>query len=133
MIDCDVLQADGGTRTASVTGAFVSAVLAFKSLAKKCPDLKNTPFPASDFMAAVSVGVVAGHSVLDLDYIEDSTAHTDMNLIATAQGKLVEVQGTAEKEPMDPAQFQQLLDLGIAGVRDLCRKQQEIVGSLSWS
>ncbi|NCN26435.1 ribonuclease PH [bacterium] len=132
MIDCDVIQADGGTRTASITGAFICAVMAFKKLALKYPDLKSKPFPVKDYMSAISVGIVSGQCVLDLDYSEDSTAHTDMNLIATAGAKLVEVQGTAEKEPMDQEQFYELMKLGIAGTKELCELQKKIVGSLNW-
>lgn len=132
IIDCDVLQADGGTRTAGITGAFVSTVMAFKHLAKINKDVMNSPFPTKDYLSAVSVGLVAGVPVLDLDYKEDSTAHTDMNLIATSNGKLVEVQGTAEKEPMNQGQFMELLKLGLDGIKILCEEQEKVLGSLNW-
>lgn len=123
VIDCDVLQADGGTRTASVTGAYVALADAIAD-AKARGLLPASAAPLTGSVAAVSVGVVAGEAVLDLDYPEDSTAETDMNVVMTGDGRFVEVQGTAEGEPFDRALLGQLLDLATAGCAELTQRQQ---------
>ena len=122
VLDCDVLQADGGTRTASITGAYVALVDAVSWLRERGALAGE---PLLDSVAAVSVGVVSGTPVLDLDYIEDSGAEVDLNVVATGSGRFVEVQGTAEGEPFDRDVLNQLLDLGLAGCADLARYQRE--------
>lgn len=122
VLDCDVLQADGGTRTASITGAYVALVDAVNWLRERGALAGE---PLLDSVAAVSVGVVNGVPVLDLDYVEDSSAEVDLNVVATGAGRFVEVQGTAEGEPFDRDVLNQLLDLGLAGCADLARLQRE--------
>ena len=119
-VDCDVLQADGGTRTASITGAYLALALACRRLvdAKR---LRATPL--LDGVAAVSVGVVEGDVRLDLPYEEDARAEVDMNVVATASGRLIEVQGTGEGATFSRAQLDALTDLALAGVDELCRLQ----------
>jgi ribonuclease PH len=124
ILDCDVLQADGGTRTAAVTGAYVAAVLALGRLLLR-GDLDR--WPVTEEVAAVSVGVVRGVAVLDLEYVEDQEAEVDMNVVATAGGRLVEVQGTAEREPFSRAQLAALLDLAIKGVDELAALQRQVL------
>lgn len=131
-LDCDVLRADGGTRTASITGAFVSLVLAFRTLKKNGKISPHASFPIDDFVSAVSVGVVKGTPCLDLDYPEDSTAETDMNLVMTASGKIIEIQGTAEREAFSREEFLRLLDLGSKGCENLCAMQRQVLGPLGW-
>lgn len=126
-IDCDVIQADGGTRCASITGAFIAVCLALKNLKKK---KLIDAIPVKDFVAAISVGVIEGKNFLDLDYSEDSTAHVDMNIIKTSAGKYVEIQGTAEKEPFDDKQMANLLALAGKGINELIEIQKQAVGSL---
>ncbi|MGC3955971.1 MAG: ribonuclease PH [Propionicimonas sp.] len=126
VLDCDVLQADGGTRTASITGAYVALVDAVSWLRERGALAGE---PLLDSVAAVSVGVVNGTPVLDLDYVEDSGAEVDLNVVATGSGKFVEVQGTAEGEPFDRDVLNQLLDLGLAGCADLARLQREALRS----
>lgn len=126
-IDCDVIQADGGTRCASITGAFIAVCLALKNLKKK---KLIDAIPVKDFVAAISVGVIDGKNFLDLDYSEDSTAHVDMNVIKTSAGKYVEIQGTAEKEPFDDKQMSNLLALAGKGINELIEIQKQAVGSL---
>jgi ribonuclease PH len=121
VIDCDVLQADGGTRTAAVTGGYVALVDAIEWLRKR-GKLKGSPLVTS--VAAVSVGIVNGEPRLDLCYEEDSAAETDMNVVCTGTGDFVEVQGTAEGEPFSRALLNNLLDLGTAGCAELTRLQQ---------
>ena len=125
-IDCDVLQADGGTRTAAVTGSYVALHQAFQHLvsAGQLPAL-----PLGDSVAAVSCGVVAGHAVLDLDYAEDSQAMTDANFVLTGAGGIVEIQATAEGDPFDEAQFADMLRLARAGITDLTRRQRAALGT----
>ena len=124
-VDCDVLQADGGTRTAAITGAFVAVVDALALLQAR----GDLPWlPVTDFLAAVSVGVVAGTPMLDLAYAEDSRAEVDMNLVGTGAGRLVEVQGTAERSPFELDQFYALVELGRAGIAQLVRAQREALG-----
>ena len=122
IIDCDVLQADGGTRAASITGGFLALTAAFIKLMDK----KLLPVsPLYDYAAAVSVGVVDGVPCLDLDYKEDSRAEVDMNLVMTGRGKYVEIQGTAEKTPFDADVLGQLQALGAEGIRTLVEMQKE--------
>ena len=120
-IDCDVIQADGGTRTASITGAYVALHDAVNKLLKQKAIASS---PVMDFVAAVSVGICQGRPVLDLDYQEDSACDTDMNVVMTGSGGLVEVQGTAEGEPFTREQMDALLELAQSGVRQLIAKQK---------
>jgi len=122
-IDCDVIQADGGTRTASITGAFVALSLAVRQL-MKFGSLKKSPI--RDSVAAVSVGLVRGVPMLDLNYEEDSQADVDMNVVMTGTGKFVEVQGTAEHDPFDDAQMAQLIALARAGIAELAELQKQV-------
>ena len=126
-IDCDVIQADGGTRTASITGAFVALALACGKLRER--DVLRT-IPLSDYVAAISVGIVDGEPLLDLAYDDDSRADVDMNIVKTGKGKFIEVQGTAEHDPFDRAQLDALLTLADHGIRQLIEKQRAIVGHL---
>jgi len=124
-LDCDVLQADGGTRTAAITGAWVALALAVRGLAGK----KNVlPNPVRRSVAAVSVGIVEGQVRLDLDYEEDSTAEVDMNVVATGEGELVEVQGTAEGRPFPRADLDRMLEVALAGLTELRALQLAAVG-----
>lgn len=124
-IDCDVIQADGGTRTASITGAFVAMVMAVGKL-----DL--AAFPVTDFLAATSVGISSEQgAILDLNYIEDSSAEVDMNLVMTGAGNFVELQGTGEESTFTRAQLNELLDLGEAGIQNLIALQREVLGNLA--
>jgi ribonuclease PH len=123
VLDCDVLQADGGTRTAAITGAYVALADAVADGTRRGL-IRAGAQPLTGSVAAVSVGVVAGSPVLDLDYPEDSTAHTDMNVVMTGDGRFVEVQGTAEGEPFDRELFGRLLDLATAGCAQLTLAQQ---------
>ncbi len=115
-LDCDVIQADGGTRTAAITGAWVALVLAVRSLQAKKTLARN---PVIRSVAAVSVGIVGGEVRLDLDYGEDSTAEVDMNVVATGDGELVEVQGTAEGKPFPRADLDRMLEAALAGIARL--------------
>jgi ribonuclease PH len=124
LIDCDVLQADGGTRTASITGAFVALALALEQLVK-FGTLKKSPL--RDWVAATSVGIVDGEPVVDLDYEEDSRAAVDMNIVMTGSGKFVELQATAEHQPFDDAQMARLIELGRRGIRDLLELQKQVL------
>ena len=123
-IDCDTIQADGGTRTASITGGFVALCLAVNGLMEKGRLEKN---PITDYLAAVSVGVVGGVPMLDLDYSEDYKADTDMNVVMTGKGKYVELQGTAEEEPFGQEELDELVKLAARGVRLLVDKQKEVM------
>lgn len=120
-VDCDVLQADGGTRTASITGAYVALQLAIRKLAASVP---SAPAAIQSPVAAVSVGIVKGVPMLDLCYEEDSTAEVDFNLVMTGDDALIEVQGTAEGKPFSRESMNQLLDLGRAGILELFALQQ---------
>ena len=124
-IDCDVIQADGGTRTASIAGGFVALYLACQKLHQE-GRIKH--FPIKDFIAAISCGIVNGHVVLDLDYEEDSIADTDANFVMNAKGQLIEIQGTAEHAPFSPAELQELLSLAQSGVDELIALQKKAVG-----
>jgi ribonuclease PH len=124
-VDCDVIQADGGTRTAAITGAFVALVLAFERLRAQGA---ITKLPITDYVAATSVGVVGGTPLLDLAYDEDSRAEVDMNVVKTSDGRFIEVQGTAETKPFDRASLDMLLSLADEGIQQLIAKQRETVG-----
>ena len=126
VLDCDVLQADGGTRTAAITGAYVALVDAVSYLRDKGA-LAGEPLTSS--VAAVSVGIVAGEPMLDLCYEEDVTAETDMNVVMTGDGAFIEVQGTAEGAPFDRGLLDRLLDLATAGCADLTKLQQDALSS----
>ncbi|MDT8899948.1 ribonuclease PH [Anaeroselena agilis] len=126
-VDCDVVQADGGTRTASITGAFVALVDAVNTF--YAPE---TTFPVTDFLAAVSVGVVDGEVLLDLCYEEDSRALVDLNLVMTGEGHFVEVQGTGEKAPFSREQLKDMLAAGEKGVAELIDYQKDVLGQLAW-
>ncbi|HLI10145.1 MAG TPA: ribonuclease PH [Alphaproteobacteria bacterium] len=121
-VDCDVIQADGGTRTAAITGSYVALHLAFQHLIKT--GLLDR-VPLADQVAAVSCGIVKGVPVIDLDYVEDSGAEADANFVLTAAGRIVEIQGTAEKHPFSRAAFGALLDLAEKGIAELARLQRE--------
>jgi ribonuclease PH len=124
-IDCDVIQADGGTRTASITGAYVAVVDALKWLQQQGHVKK---LPISDHVAAVSVGIVSDTPILDLNYLEDSTAAVDMNVVMTGRGQLIEVQGTAERRPFSRRQLNEMLDLAEKGIRELVELQKRVLG-----
>ncbi|MFC6713289.1 ribonuclease PH [Branchiibius cervicis] len=124
VVDCDVLQADGGTRTASITGAYVALADAVADARARGLIAKNAK-PLTDSVAAISVGIVGGVPVLDLDYPEDSTAETDMNVVMTGSGGFVEVQGTAEGAPFDRDELNALLDLAAGGIATLTSLQHE--------
>ena len=126
-IDCDVIQADGGTRTAAITGGFVALVLALQHMQQK--GMIRT-MPIIDYVAATSVGVVAGTPMLDLAYDEDSKADVDMNVVKTGDGRFIEVQGTAEGPPFERSALDALLELADAGIRDLIEIQRSVVGEL---
>jgi ribonuclease PH len=127
-IDCDVIQADGGTRTASITGAFVALGLALEKLVEAGT---LTSVPLRDFVAAVSVGIVDGEILLDLNYEEDSRADVDMNFVMTAGRKMVEVQATAEHQVFDEAQLAKMLELASQGLQSLIAKQQAVLSTLT--
>lgn len=127
-IDCDVIQADGGTRTASITGAFIALVDALRGW--RDSGLIER-FSISDYVSAISVGVVEGEVLLDLDYEEDSRADVDANFVMTRTGNIIEIQGTAEKVPFDRALFDQMIELASSGIDELARRQFELLGDLS--
>lgn len=127
LVDCDVIQADGGTRTASVTGSYVAVIEAMERLRRQGAIDR---LPIRDSLAAVSVGVVDGQPLVDLDYQEDSRAEVDMNLVMTGSGGLVEVQGTGEEGPFSRSQFEAMLNLGERGIRELMERQREALGPL---
>jgi ribonuclease PH len=126
-IDCDVIQADGGTRTAAITGGFVALVLALERVREKglLPRV-----PVTNYVAATSVGVIGGTPMLDLAYEEDSRADVDMNIIKTSDGRFIEVQGTAEAQPFSRAELDALLALADAGIATLIARQREVVGKI---
>ncbi|VAX31567.1 Ribonuclease PH [hydrothermal vent metagenome] len=126
-IDCDVIQADGGTRTASITGAFIAMVDAIRHHQKEG---KLKKFPVKDYLAAISIGKVGDKLLLDLNYSEDVKAEVDMNVVMTGQGKFIEVQGTAEGEPFEKTELDALLDLASNGIRELIAEQKNILGEL---
>jgi ribonuclease PH len=123
-LDCDVLQADGGTRTASITGAYVAFVLALKKLKTK---EKLSQLPRLSQVAAISVGIVKGQVSVDLDYVEDSTAEVDLNVVALEGGKLVEIQGTAEHGHFDKAQLDAMLEGGLSAIARLHEAQRKVL------
>lgn len=123
-IDCDVIDADGGTRTASITGSYIALSLAVKNLLKAGKLTKN---PMTGWVAAVSVGVVGGVSMLDLDYSEDSSADVDFNIVMTDKGEFVEIQGTAERNPFSDAALASLIGLGRKGILELIEKQRAVL------
>lgn len=127
ILDCDVLQADGGTRTAAITGAWIALAIAMDTLVKYKALAKN---PLVDSVAATSVGLVGGESMLDLCYEEDSRAEVDMNVVMTGKGKFVEVQATAEHTPFDDAQMAALITLARKGIGELAARQTETLGRL---
>jgi ribonuclease PH len=126
-IDCDVLQADGGTRTAAISGAFVALVEAFAWMREK---KYIRTFPFDEWVGAVSVGVVKGEERLDLAYEEDSQAAVDMNIVMTDTGKFIEVQGTAEGSPFDRQRMDRLMDLAAVGVRQMIAKQRDVLADI---
>jgi ribonuclease PH len=129
-VDCDVLQADGGTRTASITGGFVALALCLADLQKRGMNMKAKKVrdAIKEQIAAVSLGVLKGEVLTDLNYAEDSKAETDLNLVARGDGLLVEVQGTAEGEPLQRAELIAMVDQGIEAIGELCRLQREALG-----
>jgi ribonuclease PH len=127
-IDCDVIQADGGTRTASITGAFVALVDLFRSL-KQRGVVKE--IPVDDYVSAVSVGLVDGQIYLDLEYEEDAGAEVDMNFIMTGRGLFIEVQGTAEEAPFSRDILNKMTDTAMQGIADITKKQMEVLGTLT--
>jgi ribonuclease PH len=126
-IDCDVLQADGGTRTAAITGGFVALVLALERLREQALIAR---VPVAHYVAATSVGIVSGVPLLDLAYGEDSRADVDMNIVKTSDGRFIEIQGTAEAEPFDRAQMDDLLALADSGIRAMVEFQRGVVGNI---
>jgi len=123
-IDCDVIQADGGTRTASITGAYVAMVIA---LSRLYVDGNMQSWPITDFLAAISVGILGGVPILDLNYAEDSKAGVDMNVVATEKGRFVELQGTAEGATFSDEEMQSMLALAKSGIAQLVAKQREVL------
>lgn len=124
LIDCDVIQADGGTRTASITGAYIALSDAVTHLIEKG---KLTESPLTDSIAAISVGILSGVPILDLNYVEDSSAHVDMNVVMTGSGKFIEVQGTAEEEVFSRDEMDSLLDLATGGIDELTKLQNKAI------
>jgi ribonuclease PH len=127
-IDCDVIQADGGTRTASITGAYVAVAEAVKSWLDKGKLLQT---PITDAVAAVSIGIVEGRILLDLCYIEDSTADVDMNFVMTGSGKFIEVQGTAESAPFTRKQMERMAEIAQDGIKELLKAQKQAISGLA--
>jgi ribonuclease PH len=126
-LDCDVIQADGGTRTASITGAFIALVDLLKKMRQ---DGIIKEIPVSDFVSAISVGIIDNQVLLDLEYEEDSRADVDMNFVMTGSGLFIEVQGTAERVPFNKEQIAQMTDMASGGIRQIIERQKEIVGDL---
>jgi ribonuclease PH len=126
-LDCDVIQADGGTRTASITGAFIALVDLFKRLRQEGV-VKE--IPVSDYLSAISVGIVDNQILLDLEYEEDSRAEVDMNFVMTGSGLFIEVQGTAERVPFNKEQLDLMTELAVSGIQKIIDRQREIVGDL---
>jgi ribonuclease PH len=124
-VDCDVIQADGGTRTASITGGFVAMALAMKKM-KDLALVKDVPI--TDYVAATSVGIVDGSALLDLAYEEDSKAEVDMNFVKTGDGRFIELQGTAEGQPFDRRALEALMELADSGIKELIAMQRAVVG-----
>ena len=128
IIDCDVIQADGGTRTASITGAFVAMVHAFEKLVK---DGAIEKIPVSDFVSAISVGVFEGKDILDLCYEEDSKAEADMNVVMSGEGKFIEIQVAGEKNPFTKQHLESLLELAEEGIGEMIKLQKDALGTTS--
>ncbi len=128
IVDCDVIEADGGTRTASITGGYVAMAMAINTLVAKGQIKRN---PLLDHVAAISCGISKGQAVLDLDYAEDSAAEVDSNFVMTGKGLLVEVQGTAEHDPFSPAQLQEMLALAQHGIAQLVDMQKQALAQVS--
>ncbi|MBA9084567.1 ribonuclease PH [Fontibacillus solani] len=127
-IDCDVLQADGGTRTTSITGAFIAMAIAINKIVQK----HSLPvFPITDYLASVSVGIVGQEILLDLNYEEDSKAKVDMNVVMTGQGQFVEVQGTGEEHPFSRSQLDQMLAVAEKGIQEMIAQQREALGPIA--
>ncbi|MDD5432221.1 MAG: ribonuclease PH [Candidatus Omnitrophica bacterium] len=126
-LDCDVIQGDGGTRTASITGSFIALVDALSKI-KKAGLIGEIPI--KDYVAAVSVGIFQGHPIIDLCYEEDSQAEVDMNIVMTGKGEFIEIQGTAERKPFNRTQMDKLLDLAKKGISDLVDIQKNFVGDI---
>jgi ribonuclease PH len=126
LVDCDVIEADGGTRTASITGAFVALVDCLRSIQKELPDPDR--FPLTDSVAAISVGIVDGKPALDLDYSQDVEADVDMNIVMTGRGRFVEVQGTGEEATFDDDDLASLLKLAKSGIREMRELQKKTLG-----
>jgi len=126
-MDCDVIQADGGTRTAAITGGFVALIDLFRRLKERAV---VDSIPVRDYVSAVSVGVVDGRLLLDLDYAEDSAAEVDMNFVMTGTGLFIELQGTAEEKPFDRDRLTAMTELASTGIAELTRRQREILGGL---
>jgi len=127
-IDCDVIQADGGTRTASITGGFVALVDLFRKLKEKGT---VNEIPVDDYVSAVSVGVIGGQIYLDMEYEEDSSAEVDMNFIMTGKGLIVEIQGTAEEVPFSRDLLNKMTDLAFRGIEEITKRQAEVLGKLN--
>jgi ribonuclease PH len=123
-IDCDVLQGDGGTRTASITGSFIALVDALNKIKKEG---LIAEIPVKEYVAAISVGIVGGELMLDLNYEEDSKAEVDMNVIMTSAGEFIEIQGTAERKPFNKAQMDKMLHLAKAGIEELIAEQKKLL------
>lgn len=126
IIDCDVIQADGGTRTAAVNGAFIAL---YSAIGKMMVNKEFSSFPILDYVAAVSVGIAKNELMLDLDYGEDSNAEIDMNLVMTGRGKIIEVQATAEKAPVTRTEFNKLMELGAKGIKDIIELEKKLLGT----
>jgi ribonuclease PH len=126
-LDCDVIEADGGTRTASITGAFIALVDLFKKMREE-GTVKE--IPVHDFLSAISVGIIDSQIMLDLEYEEDSRAEVDMNFVMTGSGLFIEVQGTAERIPFSKEQMKQMTELAESGIQQIIAKQKEVVGDL---
>lgn len=128
IVDCDVIQADGGTRTTSITGAFIAMSIAINKLAQKH---NLQVFPITDYLASVSVGVVGDELLLDLNYEEDSKAKVDMNVVMTGEGKFVELQGTGEESPFSREEMNGMMELAEKGIREMIAQQQEVLGPIA--
>ena len=126
LVDCDVLEADGGTRTASITGAFIALVDCIRSVQKELPD--PAKFPLTDSVAAISAGIVDGKPTLDLDYSQDVEADVDMNVVMTGSGRFIEIQGTGEEATFDHEELTELLALATRGIRELTEAQRQSLG-----
>lgn len=126
IIDCDVIQADGGTRTAAVNGAFVAL---YSAVMKMMANKQFIKLPILDYVAAVSLGIVKGESMLDLNYEEDSSAEIDMNLVMTGRGRIIEAQATAEKMPVTREKFDALMNLGVKGIQKIIALEKQVLES----